>query len=331
MNKASHADHALNQGIVSESLPRLAETRLLKSSIVAGLATGVVYFGWWFQEDRLANVWLAAGFAALALYVAAQVLGAWYVYWKISAPHHEPAPSGLSVDVFVPVLDEPEWLVERCIKACLAMSYPHRTYLLDDSSNGRYEILAKKHGLTYRARQHRTGAKAGNLNAALGRSAGDFVTIFDVDHVPEADFLHDVLGYFADPKVGFVQSAVGFSNAEEAWIARAIAEQSSDAYGPASMGMHGCSAAPVWGSHCTFRRSALESVGGHRAGLAEDLHTSISLHASGWRSVFVPSLKARGLVPTDLSSSMKQQFKWARGVFEVLARRLSLTLAQANA
>jgi cellulose synthase (UDP-forming) len=240
------------------------------------------------------------------------------VYWKIRAPQHQPAPGGLSVDVFIPVYDEPEWLVERCIGACLAMSYPHRTYLLDDSSNGRYEILARKHGVTYRARQDKTGAKAGNLNAALGRSAGDFVTIFDVDHVPEPDFLHDVLGHFDEPEVGFVQGAVGFSNADEAWITRAIAEQSSDAYGPASMGMHGCHAAPVWGSHCTFRRSALESVGGHHTGLAEDLHTSIRLHASGWRSVFVPSLKARGLVPTDLSSSMKQQFKWARGVFEVL-------------
>jgi len=32
----------------------------------------------------------------------------------------------------------------------------------------------------------------------------------------------------------------------------------------------------------------------------------------------VPALKARGLVPSDFEAVAKQQFKWARGVFEVL-------------
>ena len=58
--------------------------------------------------------------------------------------------------------------------------------------------------------------------------------------------------------------------------------------------MYGCDAAPVWGSHCTFRRAALDEIGGHGIGLAEDLQTSITLHAAGWHSVFVPALKARG-------------------------------------
>jgi cellulose synthase (UDP-forming) len=136
--------------------------------------------------------------------------------------------------------------------------------------------------------------------------------------VPEPDFLDAVLGHFNDPRVGFVQAAVGFRNDTESWTARATAEQCEDAYGPASLGMHGCDAAPVWGSHCTFRRAALDSVGGHGIGLAEDLQTSMTLHAAGWRSVFVPALKARGLVPSDYEAVAKQQFKWARGVFEVL-------------
>jgi len=142
--------------------------------------------------------------------------------------------------------------------------------------------------------------------------------VFDVDHVPDPDFLDAVLGQFSDPRVGFVQAAVGFRNDDESWTARATVEQCEDAYGPASLGMHGCDAAPVWGSHCTFRRSALDSIGGHGIGLAEDLETSMRLHAAGWRSVFVPSLKARGLVPSDFDAVAKQQFKWARGVFEVL-------------
>jgi cellulose synthase (UDP-forming) len=84
------------------------------------------------------------------------------------------------------------------------------------------------------------------------------------------------------------------------------------------MGMYGCGAAPVWGSHCTFRRAALASIGGHQTGLAEDLHTSLRLHAARWRSIFVPGWRAKGLAPSDLPAFVKQQFKWARGVFGVL-------------
>jgi cellulose synthase (UDP-forming) len=71
------------------------------------------------------------------------------------------------------------------------------------------------------------------------------------------------------------------------------------------------------GANCTFRRTALDSIGGHGIGLAEDLVTSIRLHAGGWRSVYVPEIVSRGLVPEDLGSFQRQQRKWARGVFEV--------------
>jgi cellulose synthase (UDP-forming) len=99
------------------------------------------------------------------------------------------------------------------------------------------------------------------------------------------------------------------------------------------MGMSGCGAAQVWGSHTTFRRSALASIGGYRPGLAEDLHTSVAMHAAGWRSVYEPSIHATGLVPSEIRGLTKQQFKWARGVFDVWLwiwprLRRKLTLAQ---
>jgi cellulose synthase (UDP-forming) len=97
------------------------------------------------------------------------------------------------------------------------------------------------------------------------------------------------------------------------------------------MGMSGCGAAPVWGSHTTFRRTALADIGGYQVGLAEDLHTSLAMHAAGWRSLYEPSLHATGLVPSDVIGFTKQQLKWSRGVFEMfvdvfprVARRLGV-------
>ncbi|MFH1936959.1 MAG: glycosyltransferase, partial [Bacteroidota bacterium] len=79
----------------------------------------------------------------------------------------------------------------------------------------------------------------------------------------------------------------------------------------------GLGGAVAIGANCTFRRKALESIGGHGVGLAEDLITSIRIHAAGWKSVFNPVIVSRGLVPEEFGSFCKQQLKWSRGVFEV--------------
>ncbi len=305
---------------------------MLALLIATGVATSVIYFGWWFRDGRLYDPWLALCFALALFYVGVQVYCACYVYLRIEQPETAPPPPDWSVDVFIPVYDEPYDMVEQSLEATLAIRYPHRTFLLDDARDPRFKALAERLGVEYVVREGNRDAKAGNVNAALAASDAEFVTIFDVDHIPQPDYLDSILGHFRDAKVGFVQSAVGFSNAYESWIARASAEQSTDALGPTSMGMYGCGAAQVWGSHCTFRRATLDSIGGHQTGLAEDLHTSLRVHAAGWRSVFVPSLKALGLVPGDMVAAAKQQLKWARGVFEILLevyprvwKRLSLT------
>ncbi|MBW3533987.1 MAG: glycosyltransferase, partial [Gemmatimonadetes bacterium] len=162
------------------------------------------------------------------------------------------------------------------------------------------------------------GAKAGKINAALARTDEDFILVLDPDHVPFPDFLDRVLGHLHDPEVGFVQVAQAYYNQARSFTARGAAEQTYAFYGPTQMGLYGHGGAVAIGANCTFRRAALASIGGHGVGLAEDLVTSIRLHAAGWRSVYVPEVVSRGLVPEDLGSFYRQQLKWSRGVFEVL-------------
>ena len=288
--------------------------------VLIGLGTlaSSLYLGWWLRTDRLFNPWLFP-LAIMAIgYVVAQIYCAWYLYLRIDAPVFVPPPDDVTVDVFIPVYDESYDLVARSLAAAMAIRYPHRTYLLDDARDPRFATLATSLGAGYLTRVGNAHAKAGNVNAALSQTDGEFVAIFDVDHIPEPDFLDAVLGHFRVSSVGFVQSGLAFHNHYESIVARAAAGQAYNVYGPTSMGMHGCGAAPVWGSHCTFRRSALQSIGGHQSGLTEDLHTALRLHAASWRSVFVPTLHAAGLVPADLFAFTQQQFKWARGTFEVL-------------
>ena len=105
-------------------------------------------------------------------------------------------------------------------------------------------------------------------------------------------------------------------------FSKGAAEQTYGFYGPTQIGMNGRNCAVAIGANCTFRRKALESIGGHGIGLAEDLVTSIRIHAAGWKSVYAPVIVSRGLVPEDVGSFCKQQLKWSRGVHEVLFAEL---------
>jgi cellulose synthase (UDP-forming) len=317
-------DHGLDTQLIlpqeRTALPFSAVGRrtIMRAAIALGTIVSAVYLAWWFEAGRLTHPVLAVAFVLAAAYMTMQIYCAWYVYGAIEAGEAPQPPPGLSVDVFIPVYDESVEVVETVMRAAVAMRYPHRTYLLDDAHDPGFAELAARLGCGYLTREGHADAKAGNVNAALAQTSGEFVTIFDVDHIPARDFLDAILGGFGDPKIAFVQSGVAFYNRDDSLVSRATIEQAYDIYGPASMGMYGCGAAPVWGSHTTFRRAALESIAGYQPGLAEDLHTSIRLHAAGWRSLFLPGVHASGLVPSDFRAFTMQQRKWSRGVFGVL-------------
>lgn len=289
--------------------------------VAAGGVAAANYLSWWFVPARPLGAWQLAGLGAVLAYVAAQLLFAWYAYLRIEIPAERAAPAGLAVDLFVPVFGESVELVERALAAAVAVRYPHRTWLLDDAGREEFRALAARFGVDYLRRADRAGEKAGNVNHALGRATGEFVTVLDVDHLAEPQFLDAVLGHFDAPQVGFVQALVAHRNQDESLVAKAASGQADDVFGPSSMGWHGCGAALVWGAHCTFRRRALDGVGGYRTGLAEDLLTSLALHGAGWRSVYVPRVVARGLVPADLAAYFVQHLKWSRGVLGALFGR----------
>jgi cellulose synthase/poly-beta-1,6-N-acetylglucosamine synthase-like glycosyltransferase len=204
----------------------------------------------------------------------------------------------------------------------------HRTYLLDDAADPACAQLCNQLGVCYLIRNGRAHAKAGNLNAALARTSGDLIAVFDSDHLPQPEFLERTVPLFVDPALGFVQVMVSFSNRNQSWVARAAAETSIDFYNPTSIGMDALRSTTMMGSNAVIRRAALAGIGGYQPGLAEDLATSLALHAAGWRSAYLAEPLAPGLAPATLMAWYTQQLKWARGVFEVLLTRLPKAFAR---
>ncbi len=308
---------SMNHEMISIQL-RLKKKKALLFLVILGVFSSIYYFTWWFKEYRFQNPVVAFGFICILFYIVTQVYFLWYIFLHSKYPKRKPASRTFSVDVILPTYNEPEWLVEKACCAMVNMKYPHKTYLLDDGDNPAYRKIAERNGAIYFTRKNKKDYKAGNINNVLENSDGEIIAIFDVDHIPQNNFLDEVVGHFEDPEIGVVQVALDHYNQNESFVADACCKMNDDFFGATMLGMSGCGSTVVFGSNSVFRREALIKVGGYKPGLAEDLNTSIHLHADGWKSIYVPQILAQGLVPADLGAFFKQQIKWSRGVFESL-------------
>ncbi len=297
---------------------RRRERYILLVFVAAAFGVTIPLADWWFRESHVAVLPLYVLLSLAFWYGISRIGIGWINFAAIRRSEHRDAPSGLRVAIFTTSSPgEPLAMFEKTLAACARIRYPHTTYLLDDTRDPRFRELAERHGAVWLELVDLPGAKAGKINAALERTDEELILVLDPDHVPFPNFLDRVLGQFEDPEVGFVQVSQAYYNQHRSFVARAAAEQTYQFYGPTQMGLFGHGGCVAIGANCTFRRKALESIGGHGIGLAEDLVTSIRLHAAGWKSVYVPEVVSRGLVPEDLGSFYKQQLKWSRGVYEV--------------
>ena len=287
--------------------------------VIAGVITVARLANWWFREEHVANLGLFILLSLVFWYGILRLVLIWINYLAIKKPDHKQAKAGFSVAIFTTSSPgEPLSMFEKTLAACARISYPHTTYLLDDTQNPEFKTCAERHGAVCLELIGLPGAKAGKINKALALTSEEFVLVLDPDHIPFPNFLDEVLGFFDDKKVGYVQVSQAYYNQYRSFTAKGAAQQTYGFYGPTQMGLFGRNCAVAIGANCTFRREALESIGGHGIGLAEDLITAIRIHSEGWKSIYHPVIVSRGLVPEDFGSFCKQQLKWARGVHEVL-------------
>ncbi len=284
-----------------------------------GLLFMMAFLWVYFQPQNRGVSWLFVLLTISVLFKLLRLLHEWYHYWCVKPPITPQITRTWTVDVLTTYCDgEPKEMVTNTLRAIQRITYPHTTYLCDEADDPYLRQVCAELGVIHVTRQDKTDAKAGNINNALRQATGEICLVIDPDHIPVPDFLDRVLPHFENPAVGFVQCVQGYYNHRESVVAFGASEQTYSFYGPMMTCMGSYGTAQAIGANCTFRRSALDSIGGHANGLSEDMHTAMRLHAGGWKSVYVPLPLSYGLVPVTLSAYYKQQLKWARGTFELL-------------
>jgi cellulose synthase (UDP-forming) len=238
---------------------------LLRVLTVVTVGLGCNYIIWrWFFSLNLNRWWIALPLVIAETYSLVDValfgLTMWRSQERMPPP---PAKPGLTVDVFITTYNESVELVRKTSIAARAISYPHKTWILDDGGRPAMRELAAQIDVGYITRSEDwknrpRHAKAGNLNNALMATDGEFLLVLDSDQVPNPEILDHVLGYFEDEKVAFVQTPQVFENVTSG---DPLGSQAPLFYGPIQQGKDGWNSAFFCGSNAVLRREALMQLG----------------------------------------------------------------------
>ena len=279
----------------------------------------------WSVDTVLASILLAA-----ELYSCAMLLLAYGQSIATLPRQPLPMPDDVaqwpSVDVFIPTYNESLETVRATVLAAASMDWPAdrlRVYLLDDGHRDAFRAFAREAGVEYVTRPNNKHAKAGNLNHALGITRGEYVAVFDCDHVPTRSFLQVAMGWLLrDPKLAFVQTPHHFYSPDpfsrNLSTATRVPGESDLFYGVIQPGIDTWNASFFCGSCAVLRRTALEDVGGVAVEtVTEDAHTALKMHRRGWSTAYLDVPQAAGLATETLAAHVGQRIRWARGMAQI--------------
>jgi cellulose synthase/poly-beta-1,6-N-acetylglucosamine synthase-like glycosyltransferase len=242
------------------------------------------------------------------------------------------------VTVQLPMYNE-YYVAERVIERVAQLDYPKDKFeiqILDDSTDETVDVIAKKveevrakYGVDVKHihRTNRVGYKAGALDDALPQSKGEFVAIFDVDFLPDVDFLQKTIPQFEDEKVGVVQTRWGHINKNYSLLTEL---QAFGLNGHFAIEQGGRNAAGHFinfnGTGGVWRKTCIKDAGGwEHDTLTEDLDLSYRAQIKGWKFNYLEDVIAPAELPITMSALKGQQHRWMKGgaeCFRKMGKRL---------
>jgi cellulose synthase (UDP-forming) len=292
------------------------------------------YLYWRYSETLNTTTWLNSTFS-IGLFLSEfyawtiLLLGFFQSIWPLNRkPTPLPPNPALwpTVDVLIPTYNEPLSVVRKTIIAATLLDWPAnkiKIYVLDDGKRDEFKHFAEEIGVGYITRDNNNHAKAGNLNNALKQISGEYVAIFDCDHIPTRSFLQVSMGGFLkDPKLALVQTPHHFLSPDpferNLGTFREVPNEGALFYGLVQDGNDLWNASFFCGSCAILKRAPLDEIGGIATEtVTEDAHTSLKLHRKGYNSAYLSITQAAGLATETLAAHVKQRMRWARGMAQI--------------
>jgi cellulose synthase (UDP-forming) len=235
-------------------------------------------------------------------------------------------PSQLpEVDIYIPTYNEPMDVLEKTITGALCLDYPSfQVWVLDDGRRPWLKEFCRDKGVGYLTRPDNAHAKAGNINHALTKTNAPFVTIFDADFIPQQNFLMRTMGFFADLKIGIVQTPHAFYNSDPMQTNLALQKTLPDDqrffFEAIMPSRDAWDAAFCCGSNSIIRRTALKTIGDKlpTGSITEDMLLTLVMLRQGYITRYLCERLAFGLAPENIEAFFVQRQRWARGATQIL-------------
>jgi glycosyltransferase involved in cell wall biosynthesis len=224
--------------------------------------------------------------------------------------------------------NEPPQLVFDTMDKLRQMEYPSDRFLIQCLDDSTKEELAQplqeyceRHGIQYIHRLDRKGFKAGALNNALEHTPPDvdFIAVVDADYQIEPDFLKEVMGYFVDRDLAWLQTPQDYRNRDQSFLTEQYYLSDAYFYRTVMPSRNEENTIIFCGTMGILRRKALEEVGGWgEKYISEDAELSLRLLSRGWQSLYINKTFGRGLIPPTFEGYKKQHYRWAFGGAKIL-------------
>jgi cellulose synthase (UDP-forming) len=325
---------AVTSGIVFLIANRFKNRSVSVFLVMLSLAVSLRYIFWRVTETldfgSIFELLLGIGLAIAETYaILVLVLGYVQTLWPLERkpiPMPEDFTLWPTVDVYIPTYNEPMSIVRATVLGCIAMDWPPekmRVYLLDDGRREEFREFAAECGIGYITRNDNLHAKAGNLNNAMRQTDGEFIAVFDSDHIPTRAFLQMTMGWMiAEPRNALVQTPHHFYSPDpfqrNLAAGTRVPAEGNMFYGLVQDANDYWNSTFFCGSCAVLRRAALEEIGGFAVEtVTEDAHTMLKMHRRGWDSCYLRLPLAAGLATERLILHIGQRVRWARGMIQI--------------
>lgn len=232
------------------------------------------------------------------------------------------------VSLHVPAHNEPPEMVIETLNALANLDYPnYEVIMIDDNTKDEslwrpLEAHCKKLGFKFFHLDNWPGYKSGALNFATTQTdpAAEIIGIIDSDYIVEPNYLRELVGYFKNPNMAFVQTPQDYRDFERKDRYALACYHAYQYFFKISMATRNERNGIIFtGTMGLIRKDVLQRVGGWDEWcITEDAEIALKILSMGYESVYIDKTYGRGLMPLNFEGLKKQRFRWAFGGMQVI-------------
>ena len=310
------------------------------ATYISAALSYLAFAAWYTTAGGLSALGMLASALLFLLELGALLLAGWYAFdtldviararWEREITPPDPNYQPL-VSLQIAAYNEPPDMLIQTIKSVEAIHYPYCEIVVIDNNTEDPEVwkpveeyCRDRPGVRFIHVDEWPGYKAGALNLTLMKHTdprAEIVGVVDADYLVDPSYLQSVVGYFADPKIAFVQTPQDYREFE----GNAYLTACYDAYRyffTTSMPSRNERDSIIFaGTMGLIRRKALQELGGWAEWcITEDAEASLRMLMAGYSGLFIQRSFGRGIMPLTFSALKSQRFRWSFGGLQILRR-----------